>query len=160
MKKLILVSVLLFSTSAIANDSGCGLGSLIISKNGKITQLLSMTTNHMTFSQPLGITFGTSNCSASSIIKNDEEIKIYVKSNQQELLQEMAKGDGERLEALATLYGCTGDKAKVFSEAAQTNYAVIVTNESITSDEMVMNMYKAIPQATCTESTTKSTASL
>lgn len=158
MKKLILVSAFLFSTSAIAGDSGCGLGSLIISKNGKITQLLSMTTNHATFTQPLGITFGTSNCSASSIVKNDEEIKIYVKSNQQELLQEMSKGEGERLEALATLYGCGGEKTKVFSQAAQTNYAVIVTNATITSDEMVTNMYKAIPQATC--SSTETTAAL
>jgi len=158
MKKLILVSICLFSTSALAGDSGCGLGSVIISTNAKVQQLLSMTTNHMTFTQPLGITFGTSNCSASSIIKNDEEIKIYVKANQKELLQEMAKGEGERLEALATLYGCSGDKTKVFSAAAQTNYAVIVTNEAISSEEVVTNMYKAIPQVTCSKDTT--TASL
>ncbi|MCB0348467.1 MAG: DUF3015 family protein [Bdellovibrionales bacterium] len=158
MKMIALLSIILFSFSAFAGDSGCGLGSVIISKNAKVQQLLSLTTNSYLFTQPLGITFGTSNCSASSIIKNDEEIKIYVKSNQKELLQEMAKGEGERLEALATLYGCTGEKVKMFSTSAQTNYAVIVTSQEVSSEELVTNIYKTIPHSTCVSTT--ETASL
>ncbi len=158
MKKLILVSIVLCSTSAFAADSGCGLGSVIISKNAKVQQLLSMTTNSFFLTQPLGITFGTSNCSSSAIVKNDEELRIYVKSNQKELLQEMAKGEGERLEALAMLYGCTGEKAKLFSASTQTNYAMIVTSQEITAEEILTNIYKAVPPSTCVTST--NTASL
>lgn len=149
MKKLVLVSIVLCSTGAFAADSGCGLGSVIISKNAKVQQLLSLTTNSYLFTQPLGITFGTSNCSSSAIVKNEEELKIYVKSNQKELLQEMAKGEGERLEAFATLYGCVGEKTKVFTTSAQTNYAVIVTSQDVSAEEILVNVSKIIPQATC-----------
>jgi hypothetical protein len=83
MKKLLMVAVLLLGSQAFAaGDAGCGLGSLIISKNSKALQIFAITTNWSFLSQPLGITSGTSNCSASSIVMNDKEIQYFVEVNQ------------------------------------------------------------------------------
>ena len=100
-----------------AGDAGCGLGSVVISKNSKGLQLIALTTNVSISSQPLGITSGTSNCSSSGIVSNDKEIEYYVEVNKSELLKDMAKGDGESLDTFASLYGCqTASSKKDFKE--------------------------------------------
>lgn len=145
MRKLLLASVLtLLTSTAFAGDSGCGLGSMIISKNSKILQLFSMTTNSYLFTQPLGIISGTSGCSASSIVKNEKEIQYYAESNQEDITREMAQGQGEKLSTLASLYGCEGSKKEVFAQMAQKNYSQIVTSESQSATDLVQNLNSAV----------------
>lgn len=103
---------LIHSPSVFANDSGCGLGSIIIQKNSKGLQLLSMTTNHTFLSQPLGITFGTSGCSSSGIVENEKAIDTFVAENQSEIKTDLARGSGQHFETLSGLYGCSSEQAK------------------------------------------------
>jgi hypothetical protein len=128
MKFKILAGLLsLVSVSALAaGDAGCGLGSVVISKNSKGLQLVAMTTNASFFSQPLGITSGTSNCSSSGLVSNDKAVEYYVEANQNEILKDMAMGSGEKIETLATLYGCSTDQAKQeFKSLAKQEFQLI-----------------------------------
>lgn len=126
MRKLICLVSMLCSFSAFAGDSGCGLGSLIIQKNSKGLQLLSITTNWSFWSQPFGITSGTSNCSANGIVQTDKEMQYFVEINNDDLSREMARGLGEKLQVLAGLNGCTDPEAqKAFLKMTQNSYAEI-----------------------------------
>lgn len=141
MKKIIL-AISFLSTVSFAGDAGCGLGSMIISKNSKLLQLFALTTNGSSFSQAFGITSGTSNCSASSIVMNDKQIEYFAESNQIDLTREMAQGQGEKLNTLAALYGCTDKTA--FAKLTQGSFSQIVTHENIPAHEMVKNLTHAV----------------
>lgn len=144
------VLVLLFgfaSTAFATGDAGCGLGSLVISKNSKGLQLLAATTNGTFGSQTFGITSGTSNCSSSGIVMNDKQIEYFVEVNQEDLKREMAQGRGEKLSTLAALHGCSNDAAvAAFGAKAQSSFEKIVPSSSTTAVDLVHNM-KAISMA-------------
>jgi len=145
MKKLLAaasVAAFLFAgSSAFATDAGCGLGSIIFTKNSKLLQLFAMTTNTWFFTQPLGITFGTSGCSASGIVQNDKQIQYFVEINQEELSREMAQGHGEKLATLALLKGCMNqDSQRAFAGFTQSSYAQILPSANTSAVEMVQNL--------------------
>ena len=145
MKKLVMVAVILFGAQAFAADAGCGLGSMIIQKNSKLLQLFAMTTNTSFFTQPLGITSGTSGCSASSIVMSEKEIQYFVEVNQEDLSREMAQGHGQKLATLAQMKGCQTENAqKAFGSFTQGSYQAIIPAASTSSSEMVQNLNKAM----------------
>ena len=146
MKKFVMAAVLLLGSQAFAaGDAGCGLGSMIISKNSKLLALFAMTTNQSTLTQPLGITSGTSGCSASAIVMNDKEIQYFVEVNQEDLSREMAQGHGQKLATLAQMKGCQSESAqKAFGSFTQGSYQAIIPAASTSSSEMVQNLNKAM----------------
>lgn len=136
-----LVTLLISSSAFAASDSGCGLGSLIIQKNSKILQLLSETTNSYLFTQPLGITFGTSGCSASGLVMNDKQVEYFVEVNQEDLSREMAQGKGEKLQTLSSLSGCKSEQAQSqFAKVTQQSYEQIFSSADVKPNEMVGNL--------------------
>lgn len=141
MKFIALIFALAFAQFSTAGDSGCGLGSVVISKNSKGLQILSMTTNGTFSSQMFGITSGTSNCSASGLVKNEKEIQYFVEVNQADLSREMAQGQGEKLNTLATLHGClTREGQTAFSQMTKTSFAQIQPSAQTTASEVVNNL--------------------
>lgn len=137
----VLLGTLMFSASqANAQDSGCGLGTMIFKQNTKVFQLLAMTTNDTTFTQILGITTGTSGCRASSIVMREREVQYFAEVNKDDLSREMAQGEGEKLTTLASLYGCTGEARTDFARMTQSSFARIVPNAETTAVEMVNNL--------------------
>ncbi len=142
MKRIILALSFLFSTQAFAaGDAGCGLGSMIFSKNSKVFQLLAMTTNSWFFTQPLGITSGTSGCSARGIVMTDKEVQYFVEVNQEDLSREMAQGHGEKLATLALLKGCSTDASQeAFAQFTQFSYSRILPTAQTTPIDFVKNL--------------------
>ncbi len=137
-----LPALLVFGLGVVsyASDSGCGLGSVVIQKNSKILQLFSMTTNDTLFTQGFGITSGTSGCTASGLVMNDKAIEYFAENNQSDLSREMAQGQGEKLLALAALYGCRGEDQKAFAKMTQANYEHIFPTAETKAPEMVQNL--------------------
>lgn len=141
MFKALVVASLFVGTLASANDAGCGLGSMIIKDNSKVMQILAATTNGTSWSQTFGITFGTSNCTAKNIVKNDKQIQYFVEVNQAELTREMAQGHGNKLSTLAALNGCTTDaQVSTFNTQAQSNFKTIVPAAKTSSVDFVNNL--------------------
>ena len=141
MKKLILVLLASAGIQAHAADAGCGLGSVIIQRNSKVLQLLAMTTNSFFFTQPLGITSGTSGCSASGLVMADKEVQYFVEVNQEDLSREMAQGHGEKLATLANMKGCGSNQAQMaFGNFAQKSYERIIPSANTSAVDMVKNL--------------------
>ncbi|MES3037091.1 MAG: DUF3015 family protein [Bdellovibrionota bacterium] len=136
-----LVTANLITSTAFAGDSGCGLGGVIISKNSKLLQIFSITTNASFFSQAFGITSGTSGCSASGIVSNDKQIEYFVEVNHDDLTREMAQGSGEKLQTLAVLNGCkTAEAQMMFSQMTQAGFKTIVPKAETTPEEIVVHV--------------------
>ena len=150
MLKAFITVLFMGSFAMAAGDAGCGLGSLIITKNSKLLQLFAVTTNNSTGSQTLGITFGTSNCSANGIVQNDKQIQYFVEVNQEELTREMAQGHGEKLSTLAALNGCASDsQISAFNAKAQASFSTIVPAAKTTAVDFVNNMKSASVADAC-----------
>jgi hypothetical protein len=141
MKVFLTVILTLIGASALAGDAGCGLGSVVISKNSKGLQLLAMTTNATFLSQMFGITSGTSGCSSSGLVQNDREMEYFVEVNHDDLSREMAQGKGEKLNTLAALNGCATPEAQAaFAGMTQASFAKIVPSADTKATEMVQNI--------------------
>lgn len=141
MKFAIIALVSMLSFSAFANDAGCGLGSMVISKNSKLLQLFALTTNGSFFSQAFGITSGTSGCSASGLVYNEKQMQYFVEVNQEDLSREMAQGRGDKLATLALLNGCASEQSQqAFANFTQKSYGRIVPGADTSASQMVSNL--------------------
>ena len=137
----------LLAPFSFANDAGCGLGSLIITKNAKLSQSLALTTNATFSSQLFGITSGTSNCSASGLVQNNPAAIHYAEANFQNLQVEMARGEGENLAAFAQLMGCSDPGISVFGAHMRARYAAVFPADSTTPEQLVKTVSQELSQS-------------
>ena len=144
-----MIAVLFVSSSVFAaGDAGCGLGSQIWRSNGKLAQIFAVTTNASFYSQTFGITSGTSGCTASGLVQNDKAIQYFVEVNQEDLTREIAVGQGEKINTLAQMYGCSSSETQAFATKAQSSFSTVVPSSSISASEMIRNIRTAsIPDA-------------
>jgi len=151
MKKLIMIGALVlslvsFSGSAFAagyGDAGCGLGSIVFGNEQGGVQVLAATLNG-TGIQTFGITTGTSNCNPAGLVKLEKEREEFAEKNYPTLVKEMAMGEGENLDTLASLYGCSQNSHADFGSLVQENFSTIVKSESTTSQEMLSSLQSEI----------------
>lgn len=132
-----MAGIVLFSSSAFAaayGDAGCGLGSLVFQDQPGAVQIFAATTNG-TGMQSFGITSGTSNCDAKSIILAEQE--RFATHNFSGLAKEMAVGQGEQLATFADLLGCPSAKQAHFNDVTQRNYKAIFASDTTTPVEML-----------------------
>ena len=107
MKKLLIITVLLSGFNAVAagyGAAGCGLGAILFEgKNDKVSQVLAATTNGTSGNQTFGITTGTLNCDTGKLRISRT---TFIEANKFALANDIARGEGETLAAVSTLYGC------------------------------------------------------
>lgn len=129
------------SWSAKYGMAGCGLGSLVLKENNKMMQVLAATTNGTSASQTFGITFGTSNCSASAqtAAATKAAQEMFVANNLNALSKEAAQGEGQTLNAFAFLLGCNGDSVNQFAKLSRDSYDAVYNNgnPTVVLDRMV-----------------------
>lgn len=121
MKKLFVVLALGLISFAYAQDrsSGCGMGWQVtrsMTTTGSYTRALT----NATFSNTLAMTSGTSGCAKHDLVMKQKEKIHYVEANLIPLRREVAMGEGERLNALAAVWGCANTEA--FAPALKQNY--------------------------------------
>ena len=142
MKKIIgLIAAVGLTASVYANENtGCGLGSLIIkNQNTVVLQVLAATTN-ATGSQTFGITSGTSNCDKPSNFVSNDKLNKFVSENMDELAMDISAGQGETLTTVAKLMNVEDTKA--FSSKLQANFTNIYTSENVTSANVIDSIAK------------------
>jgi len=143
MKKLLvsLAAVAALSSVVFAspnNQTGCGLGSVLIKDNSSAVMLaLQATTNGTSMNQTFGITSGTLGCKKTKIAMN-ERASEFVASNMDTLAKEISVGHGESVDTLAELLN-VADKA-TFASALQTNYNKIYSSKSVKMADVLDNI--------------------
>ncbi len=143
MKKIIgLIAAVGLTASVYANENtGCGLGSLIIkNQNTVVLQVLAATTNGTSGNQTFGITSGTSNCDKPSNFVSNDKLNKFVSENMDELAMDISAGQGETLTTVAKLMNVEDTKA--FSSKLQSNFTNIYTSENVTSANVIDSIAK------------------
>ena len=87
---------------------GCGLGKILWSKSMNQKNILPqvfMVTTNLTGFQTFAISSGTSGCSNDGVLWADTNTEAFVTANYEDLIQEMAQGQGEHLASLASMLG-------------------------------------------------------
>ncbi len=136
----VVASIGFAAQGAFAADSGCGLGSMVIQENTKVMQVLAATTNGIGM-QTIAISLGTSNCKAQNLVMKEKAVQYFAEVNKDDLSREMAKGEGEKLQTLAALYGCESEASRAnFAKASQAAYGRILPSAQTSVVEMVQNL--------------------
>lgn len=143
MKKILLsaIATIALTSTLFAspnNQTGCGLGSVIIKDNSSALMLaLQATTNGTSANQTFGITSGTLGCKRTKLVMN-EMAEEFVASNMDILAKEISVGHGESLNTLAELLDIE-DKT-TFSASLQANYNSIYTSQKVEMNEVLDNI--------------------
>jgi hypothetical protein len=143
MKKILLsaIATIALTTTVFAgvnNQTGCGLGAVLIKDNSSAVMLaLQATTNGTSGNQTFGITSGTLGCKKTKLSMN-EMAEEFVASNMDILAKEISVGHGESIDTLAELLNVE-DKA-TFSASLQSNYNSIYTSQKVEMSDVLDNI--------------------
>jgi len=110
---------------------GCGLGKVAWAefKHPKniVPQLLMSTTNNTILPwQAFGISSGTMGCTNDGVVWAEHKATMFASLNFENLSQDMARGQGEHLTALATLMGVPAEQQPAFFALTQEKYAMLI----------------------------------
>ncbi len=132
--------ILVSGSVALAQDPdvGCGWGTKAFrGQTGVAPKVLAATTNSCFGNQTFGISSGTAGCKRSGAIQADARLNMYAGANIDKLASDMAQGQGESLDTLATLLGVKdADKPALFSLAKQ-NFGTLFPSEQVTAGELL-----------------------
>lgn len=130
-----------------AGDTGCGLGSQIWEGQSSIpAKVLAATTNGTLGNQTFGISSGTLGCQPGSVIKAEQRINVFAGANIDRLAREIALGEGETLDALASLYGVPAGDRAAFAELARANFDAIFPSATVTAGDMLAALDRLMAQ--------------
>ena len=147
MKKLLAVAILSImlvfvvssafaaSSSGMARQNvGCGLGTMLFQNNADQSSLLQAfqaTTNGTFGTQTFGVTSGTSECKQPTKFVSNDRLNEFVVANMDNLAKDIARGNGETLDAFEDLMEVPADKSPEFYQKLQGSFARIFTSEEV-----------------------------
>jgi hypothetical protein len=141
MKKLILAASLIALPCGAAfadDDIGCGLGTQVMAgKEGLVYKVLGATTNGTFGSQTFGISSGTLGCSSDGVITADARRSMFASANLDQLAAEIAAGEGETLDTLASLYRIEPADREAFDALAQREYPQLFRSADVTTGQVL-----------------------
>jgi len=150
MKKLIAAGALAVTlpfaaASHAVEDAGCGLGGMLLEgQQGLPFNVLAATLNGISGNQTFGMTTGTLGCGEG--LSDMAALNLYINDNLDTLAMDAARGEGESLETLASVWGVEdADKAE-FIQATQANFDSIFSSESVTSEEVLSNLNRVVSE--------------
>jgi hypothetical protein len=137
-----------YAGAAIAdNDVGCGVGTQVWEgQKGLLPKLGASCTNGLTF-QSISITFGLLNCNGRDTVTADAELRKFAAANIDRLARETARGEGETLEAFASLLGVTESDRPLFGRWAQSHFDELYPHSRTTSGEMLDAMHRLLAES-------------
>jgi hypothetical protein len=140
----IAAAITLAAPVAYADNTGCGLGTVLFEGNtGKASEILAVTTNGLLSNQNFGITFGTLNCKPDQKITS-MEVQLYASANMDKLARDMAVGEGETLDSLADLMQISAADRAEFFALTKSSFDEIYPSPDVTTGEMLAALQQAM----------------
>lgn len=152
MKKLITGAVLLgaaSTASAVApGGPNCGWGNMLFSgQSGIVYHFLASTTNGTSGNATFGMTSGTNGCSTDGTLTYGG--KAMVSAMLDEFSEDVARGEGDALTAVAVAFGIEADDRATFARVTHENFELIFPSAEVTADHVIASLeslIKADPQ--------------
>ena len=146
MKKRMLIAASLMSLSlgAAAEAPGgpsCGWGNMLFAGNsGMAFHFLASTTNGTSGNATFGMTSGTNGCSVHGKLTYGGKSLLAQSSVMEEFTQDVARGDGEAMNAVAVSMGVPAESRPAFAEVMHQNFNTLFPTADVTSDQVYTTM--------------------
>ena len=141
----LLASTLLVSTSALADAPGsqtCGWGNMLFKgQTGTPSHVLAATTNTSTGNNTFGMSFGTNGCSTKGTLSYGGKEMIDVSMIMDEFSEDVARGDGEAITAVAVSLGVKEADRALFKATLHNNFNTLFPSEAATTEHVVSSMF-------------------
>ena len=138
--KRIITGLALLSASSVAmaeapGGPDCGWGNLLFEgQSGLGPHFIASITNGTSGNNTFGMTTGTNGCSTSGTLTYGG--KSLIGSIMGEFTEDVARGEGDALDAVAVVYGIEKEDREAFSQLLHTNFNTIFPNENVTAAEV------------------------
>ena len=143
MKKAIFAMVLAgASASALAEAPGgpnCGWGNMLMDgQSGLGSHIIASLTNGSTGNATFGMTTGTNGCSSNGTLTYGG--KSLIGAVIDEFGEDVARGDGEALTAVAVSMGIAEEDRALFKSVMHDNFATLFPSENVTAEEVTASI--------------------
>lgn len=143
-RSFIAASLLSLSFGAAAEAPGgpsCGWGNMLFEgNNGMVFHFLASTTNGTSGNATFGMTTGTNGCSVDGKLTYSGQSLLSQSSVMEEFTQDVARGDGEAMNAVAISMGVTPENRPVFAQVMHENFNALFPTADVTSDQVYSTM--------------------
>ncbi|MCR8923070.1 DUF3015 domain-containing protein [Dasania sp. GY-MA-18] len=149
MKRIIVSAMLLAgSTVAMAEAPGgpnCGWGNMLFEgQSGLPSHIVASITNGTSGNATFGMTSGTNGCSTSGTLTYGGKEMINVGALLDEFSEDVARGDGEVLSAVAVSLGVSAEDRVVFKQAMHNNFDKIFPSADVTTEHVLASMWSVM----------------
>jgi len=139
MKRVLIVTALLgASTAAMAEAPGgpsCGWGNMLMDgQSGLGAHIVASLTNGSTGNATLGMTTGTNGCSSNGTLTYGG--KSLMGAVMDEFGEDVARGDGEALTAVAVSMGIEEADRPLFKQVMHENFATLFPSQDVTAEQV------------------------
>ncbi|MHB9796223.1 DUF3015 domain-containing protein [Pseudomonas sp. MT3] len=130
----------LFAQADQAGGNGCGWGNMVFEgQRGLFPHLLATTTNGTSGNATFGLTSGTNGCNSDARLGYGGRSVFAMNGMLDNIAEDMAKGQGEALDAYAVLLGVEAKDRAHFAQVTQQHFGDIFASKDATGEEVYRN---------------------
>lgn len=146
MKKFVMASALVFASSATfavaPGGPNCGWGNMLFAgQSGLGSHLVASITNGTSGNNTIGMTLGTNGCSTDGTLSYAGKKLINVGAIMDEFSEDVARGDGEALTAVAVSIGVEAEDRELFKATLHNNFAVLFPTADVNAQQVVDSIF-------------------
>lgn len=143
MKRVLILTALLgASASAMAEAPGgpnCGWGNMLMDgQSGLGSHIIASITNGSTGNATFGMTTGTNGCSANGTLTYGG--KSLIGAVMDEFGEDVARGDGEALTAVAVSMGISEGDRPLFKSVMHENFNMLFPSQDVTAEQVTSSI--------------------
>ena len=142
-RAFVVAITLAFAPAGIAR-AACGVGTTIWEgHSGTLPWLAALTTDFWTF-KGISTTFEIAGCTEKDNIfkkASNEKVRHYASNNLDRLAVDMARGQGEHLDAFSHLLQIGQKDRGDFTALAQQNFDLLFAHDHVTADEFLIKLF-------------------
>lgn len=136
----VLGAVCMFAQADQAGGNGCGWGNMVFEgHNGLAPHLLATTTNGTSGNATFGLTSGTNGCNKNVTLGYGGHSVFAMNGMLDTIAEDMARGQGEALDAYAVLLGIDASDRAHFARVTHQHFAQIFTTGADTGEQVYKN---------------------
>lgn len=145
MKKIALSVILLATSSTAFADSpggpNCGWGNMIFEgKSGTGFHLLGTLFNNTSGNNTFGMSSGTNGCSTRGRLTYGGQNLLAFSNILTEFTEDVARGEGDALNAVAVMFGIEQQERSVFAEVTHAHFNSIFPSANVTAENALQNL--------------------
>ena len=134
------------SASAVApGGPDCGWGNMLFEgQAGLPSHVVASLTNGTTGNATFGMTSGTNGCSPDGTLTYGGESWIRISAIMDEFSEDVARGQGEALNAVAVMIGVQPQDRERFARTLHENFSTLFPHQDVTAEQVVNSMQEVL----------------